>query len=458
MQAIGGETNIRRGKMGLTFKRDDFPKGFKFGTATSSYQIEGHQFGNAGSTHWDTFAATPGNVVRGENGDIACGHYNRWEEDLDLIKAGGFDSYRFSTSWARVLPDGTGQVNAEGLDFYDRLVDGMLERGIDPYLTLYHWEMPSALAVKGGWQNPDVASWFADYAVVMMERLGDRVKATATINEPWCVAWLSHFMGLHAPGLRDIKATAHAMHHVLLAHGKSIQAMRGLGMKNLGLVTNFEWAMPGDDTEEAKKLTDLYTSIYNRWFVQAAFTKTYPEDVLEGLGPHMPKGWENDMETIGTPVDFLGVNYYTCRRVVEDKNSQWPHIADKPGNLKKTAMDWEIMPDGLYNILTWLKENYTGDTPIYITENGLASYDTVENGSVYDPDRIEYLDQHMHAVKRAIGDGVPVEGYFAWSLMDNFEWALGYDKRFGMVHVDFDSLERTPKASYHELAKVLTSK
>lgn len=441
--------------MVLSFKRADFADDFKFGVATSSYQIEGHKFGGAGLTHWDTFAATPGNVVRGENGAIACDHYHEWEEDLDLIRDGGFDAYRFSTSWARVMPEGTGQVNKEGLDYYDRLVDGMLERGIDPYLTLYHWELPSALAVQGGWQNRDVAKWFADYSEVMMKCLGDRVKAVATINEPWCVAWLSHFMGLHAPGLRDIKATAHAMHHVMLAHGSSVEAMRALGVKNIGLVTNFEWAMPGDDTTEAKTLTDLYFGIYNRWFVEAAFKGSYPENVLTGLGPYMPKGWEDDMATISSPVDFLGVNYYTCRRIVEAKNSQWPHFADIPGDLKKTAMDWEIMPEGLYNILTWLKENYTGDTPIYITENGLASYDTVENGGVYDPDRIEYLDQHMDAVKRAIADGVPINGYFAWSLLDNFEWSLGYDKRFGMVHVDFDTLKRTPKSSYHEIKSVI---
>ncbi len=442
-------------RMSLNFKRSDFPTDFKFGVATSSYQIEGHKFGGAGSTHWDTFAATPGNVVRGENGDIACDHYNRWAEDLDLIKDGGFDAYRFSTSWARVLPEGTGQVNEAGLDFYEKLVDGMLERGIDPYLTLYHWELPSELAAKGGWQNRDVAKWFADYTEILTKRFGDRVKAVATINEPWCVAWLSHFEGHHAPGLRDIKATAHAMHHVLLAHGTSVQAMRASGMDNVGLVTNFEWAMPGDESDEAKRLTDLYTSIYNRWFVEAAFKGTYPENVLEGLGPHMPKNWQDDMATIQSPVDFLGVNYYTCRRVVERKDSQWPHITDKPGDLKKTAMDWEILPDGLYNILTWLQENYTGDTPIYITENGLASYDKVENGAVFDADRIEYLDQHIGAVKRAIDDGVPVNGYFAWSLMDNFEWALGYDKRFGMVHVDFDTLERTPKSSYYEFRAAL---
>ncbi len=441
--------------MTLTFTRSDYPEDFTFGVATSSYQIEGHKFGGAGSTHWDTFAATPGNVVRGENGDVACDHYHRWAEDLDLIRDGGFDAYRFSTSWARVLPDGIGHVNEEGLDYYDKLVDGMLERGIDPYLTLYHWELPSELAAKGGWQNRDVAKWFADYTEILMKRLGDRVKAVATINEPWCVAWLSHFMGLHAPGLRDIKATAHAMHHVLLAHGTAVQAMRAMGQDNLGLVTNFEWTMPGDDSAEAKRLTELYISIYNRWFVEAAFKGTYPENVLEGLGPHMPKGWQDDMSTISTPVDFLGVNYYTCRRVVEAKDSLWPHIADKPGDLKKTAMDWEVMPDGLYNILKFLREDYTGDTPIYITENGLASYDKVENGAVYDPDRIDYLDQHMDAVRRAIADGVPVKGYFAWSLLDNFEWALGYDKRFGMVHVDFDTLKRTPKSSYHEMKQAI---
>ncbi|PIL19790.1 hypothetical protein P775_12820 [Puniceibacterium antarcticum] len=249
----------------MKHKRSDFPQGFQFGTATSSYQIEGHGFGGAGPTHWDSFAATPGNVVRAENGARACDHYHRFEADLDLVQAAGFDCYRFSTSWARVLPEGTGTPNPEGLDFYDRLTDAMLERGIKPCVTLYHWELPSALADKGGWTNPDIAKWFTDYAEVIMGRIGDRMHSIATINEPWCVAWMSHFLGFHAPGLRDIRATARAMHHVLLAHGTATQAMRAMGLGNLGAVFNMEWAEPVDDSTEAARAAATYDGYYNRF-------------------------------------------------------------------------------------------------------------------------------------------------------------------------------------------------
>ncbi|MBL4806237.1 MAG: beta-glucosidase [Rhodobacteraceae bacterium] len=432
----------------MNFDRSDFPEGFAFGTATSSYQIEGHKFGGAGSTHWDDFAATPGNVVKCENGDLACDHYHRWEEDLDLVAAAGFDSYRFSTSWARVMPEGRGQVNAEGLDFYDRLVDGMLARNIKPCATLYHWELPSALADLGGWRNPDIANWFADYTQVVMERIGDRMHSVAPVNEPWCVAWLSHFLGAHAPGLRDIRAASHAMHHVLLAHGKSIQVMRSLGMDNLGAIVNFEYAMPADDSEASKKAASLYESIYNRWYLAGIFKGEYPADVLEGVEKHLPKGWQDDFTTIQAPVDWLGVNYYTRKLLKADPGAPFPAYKEVEGNLPKTAMEWEIYPEGLENLMLWTKENYTGDLPIFITENGMASYDTLENGRVADPARIDYINRHAAALKSAIAKGVPVSGYFIWSLMDNFEWALGYDKRFGLIHVDFDTLKRTPKDSY----------
>src|SRR6056297_2251496 len=251
----------------MDFTRSDFPEGFLFGAATSSYQIEGHAFGGAGSTHWDTFAATPGNVTRAENGARACDHYHRWSDDLDLLAAANLDVYRFSTSWARVLPEGRGAPNADGIDFYDRLVDGLLERGIKPAATLYHWELPSPLADLGGWRNRDIARWFGDFTEVIMGRIGDRVWSAAPINEPWCVGWLSHFLGHHAPGLRDIRAAAHAMHHVLLAHGRATQAMRGLGMRNLGAVCNFEYAAPADDSPETAAATATYDAIYNRFFL-----------------------------------------------------------------------------------------------------------------------------------------------------------------------------------------------
>lgn len=434
--------------------RSDFPDGFLFGTATSSYQIEGHSFGGAGRTQWDDFAATPGNVVRAENGAVACDHYHRMDADLDLIRDAGLDVYRFSCSWARVLPEGRGTVNAEGLDFYDRLVDGLLERGLKPAATLYHWELPSPLSDAGGWRNRDVAEWMADYAEVLMGRIGDRLWSAAPINEPWCVAWLSHFLGQHAPGLRDIRATARAMHHVGLAHGRTTQAMRALGMKNLGAVCNFEYAEPADASPEAAKAAALYDGYYNRWFLSAMFKGEYPANVLEGLGPHMPDGWQDDMATIGTPVDWVGINYYT-RKLIGLTAGPWPAHEEVPGPLPKTDVGWEIYPEGLGHFLHRTARDYTGDLPLYVTENGMACADILGADGVRDGDRIDYLARHLDAVKGAIADGVPVKGYYIWSLMDNYEWALGYDKRFGLVHVDFETLERTPKASYHALTRAL---
>ncbi len=441
--------------MTLTFTRGDFPADFQFGTATSSYQIEGHAQGGAGRTHWDDFAATPGNVDRAENGALACNHYNRWEEDLDLVKNAGFDCYRFSTSWARVLPEGRGTPNPEGLDFYDRLVDGMLERGLKPCATLYHWELPSPLADLGGWRNADMPEWFADYTHVIMEKIGDRTYSVAPINEPWCVGWLSHFMGQHAPGLRDIRATARAMHHVMKSHGRAIQVMRDLGVKNLGAVCNFEYAQPCDDTPEAAKAAKLYDGYYNRFFIEAIFKGSYPEDVLEGLGPHMPQGWQDDFDIIQQPLDWVGLNYYT-RKLIGPNSGPWPSHEERPGPLPKTTMGWEIYPEGLHHFLTWVAKNYTGDLPLYVTENGMSAGTKDTTGSTPDPERIDYLNQHVAKVKQAISEGVPVKGYFIWSLMDNYEWALGYDKRFGLVHVDFETLSRTPKASYQALATALS--
>ncbi|MBM9594388.1 GH1 family beta-glucosidase [Roseitranquillus sediminis] len=437
----------------MDFTRADFPEGFLFGAATSSYQIEGHARGNAGSTHWDTFAATPGNVVRAENGALACDHYSRWPEDLDLLAAANLDVYRFSTSWARVLPEGRGQPNAEGLDFYERLVDGLLERGLKPAATLYHWELPSPLADLGGWRNRDIAGWFADFTEVIMGRIGDRLWSAAPINEPWCVAWLSHFLGQHAPGMRDIRATARAMHHVLLAHGRAIETMRGLGMENLGAVCNFEYAQPADESDEARRAAALYDAYYNRFFLSGIFRKSYPEELMEGLAPHLPEGWQDDFDVIGQPVDWVGVNYYT-RKIIAPDDGPWPSHHEVPGPLPKTAMDWEIYPEGLRHFLHHCNE-HAGGLPIYVTENGLASPDEVQGGGVDDRQRVEFLQAHLAQVRQAIAEGVPVAGYFVWSLLDNYEWALGYEKRFGLVHVDFETLERTPKRSFRELSQAL---
>jgi beta-glucosidase len=434
--------------------RDRFPEGFLFGASTSAYQIEGHAAGGAGRTHWDDFAATPGNVVRAEDGALACDHLHRWAEDLDLLAGANLDVYRFSTSWARVIPEGRGAVNAEGLDFYDRLVDGMLERGLKPAATLYHWELPSPLADLGGWRNRDIAGWFADFTEVIARRLGDRLWSVAPINEPWCVAWLSHFLGHHAPGLRDIRATARAMHHVLLAHGRSVQALRASGHRNVGAVFNFERALPADDSPEATARAATYDAIYNRWFLSGVFRQSYPQEALEGLLPHMPGRWEEDFGTIAQRLDWCGANYYTVKRIAPAEGP-WPALAEVPGPLPRTDMGWEIHPEGLGHFLRTMRTDFTGDLPVYVTENGMAAPDTLTGNRIEDDDRIAYIAAHLDEVRGAIADGVPVAGYFCWSLLDNYEWALGYDKRFGLVHVDFATLKRTPKASYHALSAAL---
>ncbi|AWB48468.1 beta-glucosidase [Gemmobacter aquarius] len=434
--------------------RFDFPEGFVFGAATAAYQIEGSGFGGCGPCHWDTFAATPGNVVRAEDGSRACDHYHRWGNDLDLLRAANMDGYRFSTSWARVMPDGV-TVNPEGMAFYDRLVDGMLERGLKPFQTLYHWEMPSALADKGGWTNRDTCHRFADFAGKITEVLGDRVASIATINEPWCVAWLSHFLGVHAPGLRDIRAASRAMHHILLAHGLAVERLRGMGQDNLGIVLNFDYCQPATDSAGDRRAAGVQDAIFNRWFIEGITKGTYPAEALEGLAPHMPENWQDDMAVIGQKLDWLGVNYYTRHIHADAPGTAWPATRDVAGPLDKTQMGWEIFPDGLHHFLTRMARDYVGDLPIFVTENGMANADVINGAEVTDQVRTDFLFAHLAATKRAIADGANVQGFFYWSLLDNYEWAEGYEKRFGLVHVDFDSLARVPKSSYHALARAL---
>ncbi|MFV0383673.1 GH1 family beta-glucosidase [Paracoccus sp. (in: a-proteobacteria)] len=432
--------------------RSDFPAHFLFGAATAAYQIEGSQFGGAGPSHWDTFAATPGNIADDSSGARACDHYHRWPEDLDLLRDAGFGAYRFSTSWARVMPDGH-TTDPQALDFYDRLVDGMLERGLQPFLTLYHWDLPSALADRGGWTNRDIAAWFADYARVVHARLGDRVASTATINEPWCVAWLSHFLGHHAPGLRDIRAASRAMHHVLLAHGTAVQALRTEGARQLGIVLNFETAHPVDDTPEAAAATERHDAIFNQWFVRALMGQGYPEAALEGIGPHLPTGWQDDMALIAAPLDWLGVNYYS-RSLHGPTPGLWPNDARTAGSLPKTQMGWEIRPEGLTEILTRLARDHTGTLPIYVTENGMAA--AAGDDVADDPARVAFIGDHLRAARAAMDQGVDLRGFFYWSLLDNYEWGFGYGPRFGLVHVDYQTMTRTPKASWHAFRDMLT--
>jgi beta-glucosidase len=445
--------------------RGSFPSDFIFGTATSSYQIEGTEFGFCGQSHWDTFAQNGGTANRSD-GAIACAHMTNWENDLDLIKECGLDAYRFSTAWPRIQPDGKGQIQSEGLDFYDALVDGLLERNIQPHLTLYHWDLPQTLADAGGWTNPDTARHFADYSATVADRLGDRLNSIATINEPWCVAWLSYFLGHHAPGLKNASLAAKAMHNILLAHGLGTSALRSQFSANsqcqLGIVLNMEYAQPSSDSEADSYAAQIQDGIYNRWFADAVFKGTYPTDVLYYLEPYLPANWQDDMEQISQPIDWLGLNYYTRSRIKDNGTGEFPFGEPMVPelNLKaldRTSMNWEIYPEGLSYFLQRIHDNYSKDIPLYVSENGMASLDTVENGIVSDSQRVDFFDKHLKAVKTAISNGVPVKGYFAWSLLDNFEWAFGYDQRFGIVHVDFENQTRTPKQSYHWLKNLMSS-
>lgn len=443
-------------------RRSDFPADFIFGTATSSYQIEGTKFGACGTSHWDSFAKQ-GGTAHGSDGATACAHMEHWQNDIDLIADCGLDAYRFSTAWPRVQPDGTGAINQQGLDFYDALVDRLLEKNIEPHLTLYHWDLPQALADHGGWQNQDTARYFADYSTIVANRLGDRLKSIATINEPWCVAWLSHFLGHHAPGLRDISAASKAMHNILLAHGLGMDALRAQSLDRekckLGIVLNMEYAQANSDNPADQYAAQIQDGIYNRWFADAVFTGTYPSDVLKYLEPHMPQGWQDDMATIAQPIDWLGLNYYTRSHIQDDGSGVFPYgepvvpqfDAHAP---ERTSMNWEIFPQGLSYFLNRIHSSYGSDVPLYVSENGMASFDQVTNGAVDDPQRVSFFQHHFAEVLNAINQGAPVKGYFAWSLLDNFEWAFGYDQRFGIVHVDFETQQRTPKASWHWLKQL----
>jgi beta-glucosidase len=442
--------------MGLDRVIADLPRGFLFGVATSSYQIEGTRHGGCGPSHWDDFAALPGRVSDGTDGALACDHYHRFAADLDLVSGGGFGAYRFSFSWPRLLPETDTAVNPEGVAFYDRLLDAMLERGLQPFATLYHWDLPRRHAVAGGWQNRDTCGRFADYTDLVMRHFGDRLHAVAPVNEPWCVSWLSHYWGHHAPGLTDLAATARSMHYIQLAHGKSVEVLRGHGHRNVGCVLNKEYAVPVDDSALAAEKTRLFDGIYNRWFEESTFKGRYPRDVLHLFGDHMPEGYEDDLAVIAAPLDWAGSNYYT--RSVIRPDAEEPHIGFRciRGDLPKTDMGWEVDPGGLGFFLHRMASEYAPGLPQYVTENGMANDDRPRSdGSIADPQRIAYFEGHLEEIGRLVADGVPVRGYFAWSLLDNYEWAFGYSKRFGIVHVDYDTMVRTPKDSYFEWRQAL---
>ena len=442
-----------------------FPEGFAWGTATASYQIEGAvaEDGRAPSI-WDTFSHTPGKVQDGDTGDVADDHYHRYAEDVELMASLGVGWYRFSLAWPRLLPDGGGALNEAGLDFYSRLVDALLAKGIRPWVTLYHWDLPQALQDLGGWPVRDTAERFAEYAAAVYARLRDRVQHWTTLNEPWVAAFIGHASGRHAPGLQDPEAALRAAHHLMLGHGLAIEAMRAQGgsESRFGVTLNLHPVDPASDDPADVDAARRGDGLSNRIFLDPLLRGGYPADVLEDVravsdGAHIRQG---DEQRIHVPLDFLGINYY-YRSVVRagsgERPSEWvgqEDIEKVSRGLPQTEMGWEIDADGLYDVLVRVARDYPG-VPLYVTENGAAFADEKgPDGQVHDPQRIEYLDAHFGAAHRAIGDGVDLRGYFVWSLLDNFEWAFGYSKRFGLIHVDYETLERTPKDSARWYAEV----
>ena len=419
---------------------------FTWGVATSSYQIEGAATaGGRGPSIWDTFSRVPGAVINGDSGDVACDHYHRYNEDLDLIKWLGVNAYRFSIAWPRIFPQGAGSPNQAGIDFYDRLIDGALERGITPWPTLYHWDLPQALEDKGGWNSRATSERFAEYAHLMAEKFGDRVKNWTTLNEPFCSAWLGYLYGVMAPGIKDLQTAINASHHLLLGHGLATQAIRSVASDlRVGIVLNLTPAIPLNENDElAAKYADGFD---NRWYADPVFKGSYPQDIVEGFGKEVPIH-AGDMQSISAPLDFLGINFYTRQTVTLDESAKpLPYRPVMVDGVERTAMGWEVHPESLTNIIMRVHRDYA-PKEIYITENGSAWDDSVINDKVDDPHRVSYLERHLDAMLAAKAQGAPVNGYFAWSLMDNFEWAYGYSKRFGIVYVDYETQKRIPKSS-----------
>ena len=435
-----------------------FPAGFLWGAATSAYQVEGSPLADgAGPSIWHTFSHTPGRTTDGDTGDVACDHYRRSAADVRLMKALGLSAYRFSIAWARVLPRGTGAVNAAGLGFYDRLVDALLERGIAPCATLYHWDLPAALDERGGWLHRDVADWFAEYAAVVAGALGDRVALWATLNEPWVVAVAGYLAGVHAPGHASRAETAVAAHNLLRAHGAGLQALRASGVRQAGLVVNLEPKVAASESAADRAATGRADAWMNRQFLDPVFFGRYPEELDQIYGADRPALPPEDFSLIRQPLDWLGINYYT-RGVTRDAPAAQPVRAEtvRVDGHRYTALDWEVYPAALTDVLLWVRDRY-GPVPLYITENGAAFDDpTVAAGDrLDDPLRVEYYREHLRAAHRAIEQGVDLRGYFAWSLLDNFEWGYGYSKRFGICHVDFATQRRIPKASARFYAEVI---
>ena len=437
------------------------PDDFAWGVATSSYQIEGAvaEDGRLPSI-WDTFSHTPGKVAGGATGDVACDHYHRWRDDIQLMKALGVNAYRLSIAWPRVIPPGDGPVNPAGIAFYDRLVDALLEAGITPYPTLYHWDLPQALQDRGGWTVRETARLFAGYAAVVAESLGDRVAHWATLNEPLCSGWIGHLEGRHAPGISDIRAAVPASYHLLLGHGLAAEAIRAqVPSAQVGIVNLLSACEPASDRDADAEAAERYDGHVNRWWLDPIHGRGFPEDMVRLYGVDLPAR-PGDMDVIATPLDWLGVNYYAPSVIADDPDGPLPHAREvrrSPDGARRTLLGWEVRAEGLEQVLARVTQDY-GARRVYVTENGSAWADTVApDGHVHDPERVRYLEEHLAACGRAIRLGVPLAGYFAWSLLDNFEWAEGYEPRFGLVYVDFATQGRLTKDSGARYASTVRS-
>jgi len=438
-----------------------FPESFLWGASTSAYQIEGSPLADgAGPSIWQRFAHSPGRTANGDTGDVACDHYRRFRDDVRLMADLGLQAYRFSISWSRVLPMGTGKVNAPGLDFYEHLVDALLAAGITPNATLFHWDLPAALDDRGGWLNRDSAEWFGEYAAAVFARLGDRVPMWATLNEPWVVTDGGYLHGALAPGHRNMFEAPLASHNLLRAHGRGVQAFRADGRAGqIGLVVNLEPKDPATNSEADVDAAQRGDAYMNRQYLDPVFKGSYPSEMRDIFGVAWPDFPAEDFALIGQPIDFVGVNYYT-RGVVRDDPEALPvrNAYVRQSGHVYTETGWEFHPESLTRVLLWVTKRY-GNIPLYITENGAAFYDAPHaiDGRVDDPLRVWYYREHLKAARLAIAMGVDLRGYFAWSLLDNYEWSLGYSKRFGIVHVDFETQVRTPKASAHFYRGVIAS-
>ena len=430
--------------------RKRFPSDFIWGAATASYQIEGawNEDGK-GESIWDRFSHTEGKVAGADNGDIACDHYHRWREDVDLIKNLGLKAYRFSVAWPRIQPTGRSQVNQPGIDFYSHLVDGLLEAGIRPFITLYHWDLPQRLQDAGGWPARLCVEAFAEYADIVSRALGDRVKDWITLNEPWVSAFIGYWEGRHAPGNTDLHEALAASHHMLLAHAQALPVIRrNIPGANVGITLNLTPQEPASPSKADLKATIWMDGYVNRWFLDPLAGRGYPQDMVTDYRDPMEFVLQGDMKQISSPIDFLGINNYTrginrSKEIREEDND--PVTVSRGAEI--TEMDWEVYPPGIFNLLERLHTDYHFQAYL-ITENGASFVDTVDpEGQVNDPERLSYIQRHLDMVSKAIDLGIPVKGYFAWSLMDNFEWALGYQQRFGIVYIDYQTLQRIPKSS-----------